>query len=144
VEPTGRYEGPSTNVGGIRVAPVLEKYVEWTFFVLPAIYLAKKISSLLPPRRTKPRVASTMTCRDLWVKVLTNVKKCKVSLSTLKGSTIAVDISIWLHQILASVDEVATSVTLLLSAPLLPCSMDLSVHTSLQTTPHMCVKQPDM
>lgn len=38
------------------------------------------------------------------------MKKHKVSLSTLTGSTVAVDISIWFHQILGIIDEVAINV----------------------------------
>jgi 5'-3' exonuclease len=51
-----------------------------------------------------------MTCSDLWTKLLQNVKKHKAPLSTLNGSTVAVDISIWLHQILGIIDEVAINV----------------------------------
>jgi len=48
-----------------------------------------------------------MTVNDLWRFPLKEVKKSKVSLSTLCGQTIVVDLSIWLHQIIGVVDEVA-------------------------------------
>lgn len=48
-----------------------------------------------------------MTVRDLWKHPLKKVKESKVPLSTLKGKTIAVDVSIWLHQIVGVVDEVS-------------------------------------
>lgn len=76
----------------------------------PASYLARKNLPWGALHRVKTPIASTMTVQDLWKYPLKNVKKDKVSLSTLKGSTVAVDISIWLHQILGSIDEVANCV----------------------------------
>ena len=49
---------------------------------------------------------SAMTVNGLWQSALKEVKKHNVSLSTLKGKTIVVNISIWLHQIIQSIDEI--------------------------------------
>ena len=48
-----------------------------------------------------------MTVQDLWTHPLKKVKESKIPLSTLKGKTIAVDISIWLHQIVGVIEEVS-------------------------------------
>ena len=47
-----------------------------------------------------------MTIRDLWKYPLSLVKKARVSLSTLSGQGIVIDISIWLHEILKNDDIV--------------------------------------